>query len=87
MTRPRKTLTELQDEFVETVNAGIARWSHRHKLQWQVGGGHANRIYHGAVSKLKGGLEKWDYTPDQIEACTKDARDMAELVRLSDVAE
>ena len=72
------TLTQIQDQYIETVNAGIARWSHRKN------GGHADRIRRGAFHKAEKQLNDLGFTPEQISQAIKDARDMAELERISE---
>lgn len=87
MTRIQPSTMQLVDIFCETVNAGIARWSHRPKSQWQVSGGHGNRIYGGVVRKLETGLKRNGYTPDQIKIAVQDAKDLAKLQRDAEVDE
>ncbi len=74
------TLIGIQEKYVETMNAGIARWSHRK------GGGHASRISRGARHAAEKSLRKLGYTDDkQIAQIIQDARDMAALERLAEV--
>lgn len=70
-----KTLIEIQDEYIETINAGIERWSHRKH------GGHANRIARGARTVATKQLVKWGFDEKQINQILKDARDVAALTR------
>ncbi|MCI0561929.1 MAG: hypothetical protein MN733_25870 [Nitrososphaera sp.] len=80
-----QTLIGIQQEYIETVNAGIARWSHRPKGHYEIGGGHTGRIARGARNKAEKALRQLGYTDQkQIEAAIKDARDMAELERMAD---
>lgn len=81
-TTPKATgLIGIQDEYVETVNAGIARWSHRRKRDgWDLGG-HANRILHGAHRVAAKKLTKLGFTQEQIRVVLKDAWEMAALIR------
>lgn len=72
------TLITVQQEYIDTVNAGIDRWSHRKD------GGHAHRIWRGARRKLEAALSKLGFTAEQIQQALKDARDMAELERISE---
>jgi hypothetical protein len=74
-----KTLIELQECYIETLNAGIARWSHRKD------GGHSARIARGARRKAETSLRKCGYSQGQIDAAIKDARDMAVLLRIAEV--
>lgn len=69
------TLIQIQDHYIETLNAGIARWSHRKD------GGHASRISRGAYHKAEKQLLRLGLTQEQVKQSIKDARDMAELER------
>jgi uncharacterized membrane protein len=73
------TLIAIQDEYVETLNLGIARWSHRKN------GGHVNRIARGARRKAEKRLRGIGFNEQQISQIVKDARDMAELIRNAEV--
>lgn len=72
-----KTLIEIQDEYVATLNNGIARWAHRRD------GGHMSRIARGARRKAEAALDKLGFGEAQIAQAIKDARDVAELERLA----
>lgn len=72
-----KTLIGIQEEYVATVNAGIARWAHRKD------GGHAGRIMRGARRRAEGELRRLGFTDSQVAAAIGDARDMAALLRLA----
>ena len=75
-----KTLIGIQEEYVETLNAGLARWSHRKD------GGHSHRIARGARHAAETQLRKLGFTDEkQIGQVIQDARDMATLERNSDV--
>jgi predicted Rdx family selenoprotein len=75
-----QTLIGIQQEYIDTVNAGIARWSHRKK------GGHAARISRGARHTAERKLHGLGFTDDkQIAQIIQDARDMATLERNADV--
>jgi hypothetical protein len=69
------TLIQVQEQYVDTVNAGLARWAHRKD------GGHSSRICRGAYHKAQKQLLSLGFTQPQIEQAIKDARDMAELER------
>lgn len=69
------SLIKSQQEYIDTVNAGILRWSHRR------GGGHAHRVTRGATHKLQAALLAAGFTAQQALQAVKDARDMAELER------
>jgi hypothetical protein len=77
-------LIGIQEEYVETVNAGIARWGHCRKSYQGDLGGHANRISCGAYRLAAKKLMKLGFTQEQIRVVLKDAWDMASLVRHSD---
>lgn len=72
------SLIEAQQEYIDTVNAGILRWSHRR------GGGHSHRTRRGATNKLQSALLGAGFTAQQAIQAVKDARDMAELERNTD---
>jgi len=71
------TLIGIQEEYISTLNAGLARWSHRKD------GGHAGRIARGARHTAEKQLRKLGFTDQQVQQIIKDARDMAELERNS----
>jgi hypothetical protein len=75
------TLIGIQDEYVETVNAGIARWGHCRKAYAGDLGGHANRIAGGAARAARKRLAALGFTTEQIALALQDARDMAALIR------
>jgi plasmid replication initiation protein len=72
-----KTIIQIQEQYIETVNAGIARWSHRKD------GGHSGRITRGAKRKADNELAKMGFATAEREQIIKDARDMAELERIA----
>jgi hypothetical protein len=72
-----KNMIAVQDEYVETVNAGFARWSHRKD------GGHFSRIRRGAWHRAEKALSRIGYNASQISQIIKDADDMAILERNS----
>ena len=77
-----RTLIGIQEQYIETINAGIERWSHRKD------GGHSHRITRGARTVATKQLNKIGFTdPRQIDQILKDARAIAELNRLADHAE
>ena len=53
-------LISVQDEYIATINAGIARWSHRKN------GGHIHRILRGAKHKATKQLLKLGYSQEVI---------------------
>ena len=72
------TLIGIQDEYIATVNAGIARWSHRKN------GGHAGRISAGARRQAQRKLQALGLNAEQIGQTLRDAKDMAELERMAE---
>jgi hypothetical protein len=76
-----KTLTFLQQEYIDTVNAGIARWSHARKAYPTDLGGHANRIAGGAARKLKKELKKLGFDDVSCLIAVQDAWEVAKLER------
>jgi hypothetical protein len=78
---PKLNLVQIQDRFVERVNAAYARWSHSKRLDHQRCGGHYDRSHRGAYREAMRDLLKWGFTPEQARAAIKDASDMADLER------
>jgi len=76
-----ETLIGIQQQYIDTVNAGIARWAHARKHYNGDLGGHANRIAGGAHRTAKKKLLRIGFTEDQVRAALKDAWDMASLLR------
>ena len=74
-----QTLIRIQEQYIETLNAGIARWAHRKD------GGHSDRISRGARHTAEKQLRRLGFSDQkQIDQIIKDARDMAVLERNSD---
>ena len=74
-----KSLIAIQQEYIDTVNAGHARWAHRPK------GGHLHRSYRGARHAAEKAFQCHGcFTPAQIDQMIRDARDMAELERIAE---
>jgi hypothetical protein len=79
--KTQNTLITIQDEYIETINLGIERWSHRKD------GGHASRIARGARTVATKRLNRIGFTDQrQIDQILRDARDMAALIRNSEDA-
>lgn len=74
-----RTLIDIQQDYIDTVNLGIARWSHRKD------GGHSHRIERGARHKAERSLRRLGFTDQQIRHLIQDAREMATLERIADV--
>lgn len=82
----RQTLIGIQEEYIETINAGIERWQHSKSRSAfnPAMGGHASRIAGGARRKAEKQLRRIGFTNQkEIDQVLKDARDMAELIRNS----
>ena len=75
----KHTLIGIQEQYIETLNAGLARWSHRKD------GGHSSRISRGARHTAEKQLRKLGFSDqNQIAQIIQDARDMAALERNAD---
>lgn len=74
-----RTLIGIQQQYIDTINAGMARWAHR------TGGGHSARIARGARRELRRELRGLGFTDEQITRALDDARDMAALQRRVEV--
>lgn len=72
-----KNLIEIQQEYMDTVSAGLDRWAHRKD------GGHASRIRVGAARKALKALLKWGFTEAQARAAIQQAHDIMKLERAS----
>ena len=73
------TIITIQQQYIDTVNAGHARWSHRPD------GGHIRRIQRGAWNRAATALRKLGYTDQSdIAGIISQARDVAELERNAD---
>ena len=74
-----QTILGIQQQFIDTVNAGHARWSHRPN------GGHIRRIQRGAWNRAATALRKLGYTDQSdLAGIISQARDVAELERNAD---
>ncbi len=70
------SIISIQQQYIETVNAGHARWSHRPD------GGHIGRIQRGAWRRADKALRKLGFDVQQdIDGIIGQARDMAVLER------
>ena len=70
-----KTLMQIQQEYMETVSAGMDRWSHRRD------GGHSGRIRGGAFRKAYKSLARFGFTDKQARQIIQDAHDVMMLER------
>ena len=74
-----QTIISIQQQYIDTVNAGHARWSHRPN------GGHIRRIQRGAWRRADTALRKLGFTEQSdISGIIAQARDVAELERNAD---
>jgi hypothetical protein len=70
------TLIAVQDQYVEAINSGFARWSDK---------GHFPRISRGARHTAEKQLRRIGFTDEkQIRQVIKDAFEMAALIRNAD---
>lgn len=70
---PRRTLTAIQGDYVDTVLSAKLRWSHRKD------GGHSHRTIGKAIKKLRREMKAWGYTESFITLALSDANDIVEL--------
>jgi hypothetical protein len=68
-----KSMTQIQDEYIDKVKAGIQRWSHRKN------GGHTSRILRGARKRAEKQLFPLGFSEAQVRLIISEARQMAEL--------
>jgi hypothetical protein len=80
-----KTLIAIQDEYIETINIAHDRWSHRKGLNGRPGG-HYDRIRRGAHHKAMAALMALTFTKEQSSQILRDAEQVADLERNSEVA-
>jgi hypothetical protein len=73
MKDPKQNIQQIVDEYVETVNAARARWSHRK------GGGQSGRTIGAAMKTLRTKVARWGYNETQTRQVLSDARDIAAL--------
>jgi hypothetical protein len=78
-----KTLTAIQDQFIQRINAAHSRWSHRKGFEWQKDciGGHYGRVYYGAQKEAHKQLSKYGFSIAQRMEIIKQAHDVAILER------
>lgn len=69
-------LIQIQQAYIDTVNAGIARWAHRPD------GGHAGRIRRGAHRLALRRLARLGFAEADALAAIRQAADVAALERL-----
>ena len=70
-----KNMIDIQQEYIDTVSAGMDRWSHRRR------GGHSYRIRRGAYRKAYQALVRWGHTDEQAKQIIRDAHDVLLLER------
>lgn len=80
-----KTMIAIQDEYIETINIAHGRWSHRKGLNGRPGG-HYDRIRRGARKRATAALMSLTFTEEQIRQILRDAEDVADLERNSEIA-
>lgn len=75
MAKPNMNMIAIQTEYIETVNSGYLRWSHRKD------GGHFSRIKRGAYNRARKALLRTGYNEMMVTEIIGDAWDMAVLER------
>ncbi len=71
-----KTLTQIQQEYIDTCNTAMDRWSHRK------GGGQSHRTIGAARKKAMTAFRKFGcFSEDQVRQMMRDAQDLLELER------
>ena len=70
-----KSLIEIQQAYIDAVDAGMNRWSHRKD------GGHSARIRRGAYRRALAALTSQGWTEEQARQAIRDAHDMLILER------
>lgn len=83
---PKLNLQQIQDRFIEKVNAAAQRWGHR-KLSWDRSGigGHFGRSRGAAWKEAMRDILAWGFTKQQATEIIRDAEQMADLERNSEV--
>ncbi len=71
----RRGLIRIQTDYIDTVSAGMDRWSHRRD------GGHSGRIREGAWRRAYKSLIAWQYTDEQARRIIADAHEQMMLER------
>lgn len=70
-----KTLIGIQDDYIATVNDGLARWAHSKR------GGHVRRIRIGARRKAMKELRTLGFSEETAKRAIDDASEVADLQR------
>lgn len=70
-----KTIIQIQQEYMDTVSAGIDRWSHRRD------GGHSGRIRAGAWRRAHKALTALGFNDAQARDQIKQTHEVMELER------
>lgn len=70
---PKRTLTQIQTEYVETVMHAKAKWAHRK------GGGQSWRTIRAAAKRFRIEMAAWGYNAIFIEGALQDAKDVLAL--------
>lgn len=70
-----RNIIQIQEEYMETVNGGMDRWSHHRD------GGHAGRIRSAAHKKALSAFLKIGFDPQVAEKMVRDAHDLLLLER------
>lgn len=70
-----KSITQIQDAFIEKVNVGYQRWKHRKD------GGHMSRIRRGAWNTAYKQFRKLGFDDGHAKILIEEAEDIAKLQR------
>lgn len=77
-----RNLIQIQQDYIDTVSAGIDRWQHRQlRYRGSLDAGHAGRIRSGAFRRAMKALLAWGYTDKQARQVIRDAHDVMLLER------
>jgi hypothetical protein len=79
--QPKLNMIQIQQRYIERINAAFDRWSHRPKPSWQKAGGHYGRAYRAARREALRALSAWGFREEQAKLTIQQADDMAELDR------
>jgi hypothetical protein len=78
---PSLNLIQIQERYIEEVNAAFARWDHRPKPPWEAAGGHFGRRRRAAYRQALRALRGWGFNDNEAGQMLKQADDIAELER------
>jgi hypothetical protein len=79
--QPKLNMIQIQQRYIERINAAFDRWSYRPKPSWQKAGGHYGRAHRAARREAVRALFAWGFSEEQANLTIRQADDMAELER------